>query len=41
MWERNWIWCGDEILDQVGQFNPMVKLSGTRVRDLIEPSSKK
>jgi hypothetical protein len=38
MWERNWIWCGDEILDQVGQFNPMVKLSGTRVRDLMEPS---
>jgi hypothetical protein len=36
--EKNKIRCGDEILDQVDKFDLTVNLSGTPVRNLIEPS---
>jgi hypothetical protein len=37
--ERNWIWCGYKLLDHVYILSLTVDLSGTPVRDLIEPSS--
>jgi hypothetical protein len=36
--ERNWIRCGYKLLDHVYILNLTVNLSGTPVRDLIEPS---
>lgn len=36
--EREWIEWDKEYLDHVCLFNPTVNLSGTQVRDLIDPS---
>jgi hypothetical protein len=36
--ERDRIQCGNELFDRVVLFNLMVKINGSPVRDLIEPS---